>query len=135
MKYLQEKKNDNGPYKKYRWIVTLALCLAVGLILLGWLNNPKHVFAPGKDFDTPGGAPPDSANNQGGEAYEPDQLVGLFEDEGQAKECAELYGIELMSFNYGVAVFKVEGDPKKLIEKGKDNGWPELSLNHKVTAF
>jgi len=121
--------------KKYRWIIITVLCVSVGLILLGWLNNPKHVFAPVKDFESPGGAPPDSAGNQGGEAYEPNQLVGLFENEEQAKECAELYGIELQSFSYGVAVFKVEGDPNMLIEKGKDNGWPELSLNHKITAF
>ena len=63
------------------------------------------------------------------------ELVGLFDDEREAREAAELYGIELDSFEYGVAVFICEGDPAELIEKGKKNGWPELSLNQMVTAL
>ena len=135
MKYLQEKKNDNGPFKKYRWIVTLALCLAVGLVLFGWFNSPKPVFAPVKDYEPPGDVKSDNGDSQGGGAYVPDQLIGLFENEKQAKECAKLYGIKLESFSYGVAVFQVEGDPNEYIEKGNKNGWPELSLNYKFKAL
>ena len=120
---------------KFRWIVIAALCVAVGLFLFGWLGSPKGIFAPGEDYEPPDGLKPESPEDQGGAAYAPDQLVGLFDDEEQAKECAKLYGIELVSFNYGVALFKVEGDPKAIIEKGLKNGWPELSLNNRFEAF
>ena len=123
------------PLKKYRWIIIAALSVTVGLFLFGWFGSPKSVFAPGKDFEPPGGVKPENPDDQGGAAYAPDQLVGVFDDEEQAKECAKLYGIELISFNFGVALFQVEGDPKAIIEKGIANGWPELSLNHKFKAF
>ena len=110
------------PLTKYKWIIIAALCVAMGLFLFGWFGSPK-------------GVKPEKPDDQGGAAYMPDQLVGVFDDEEQAKECAKLYGIELISFNFGVALFRVEGDPKAIIEIGIKNGWPELSLNHKFEAF
>jgi len=69
------------------------------------------------------------------EFYVPEELVGLFVKEQAAKECAELYGIELESYSYDVAVFMCESDPLELIAKGKKKGWPQLSLNHIYQAF
>jgi len=120
---------------KFRWIIIAALCVAVGLFLFGWLGSPRGIFAPTREVEPTGGVRPGIPGNQGGGSHAPDQLVGLFDDEEQAKECAKLYGIELVSFNYGVALFKVEGDPKAIIEKGLKNGWPELSLNNRFEAF
>jgi len=122
---------------KYRWVIIAAVCVAIGLAAFGWFNNPTRLFSPVKDsFRSIGDSErPDREGGRGGGSYVPDELVGTFDDEEQAKACAELYGIELLSFSYGVAVFKVEGDPKELIAKGKENGWPELSLNHIFQAF
>ena len=65
----------------------------------------------------------------------PNELIGLFEDKKQAVEVGELYGIELVSFSYGVASFRCEGDAEELIALGEANGWPPLSLNHLFKAF
>lgn len=67
--------------------------------------------------------------------YVPNELIGIFEDEQQAKDAAELYKIELISFGDGVALFRYEGDLEALIELGEQNGWPQLSLNHIYKAF
>ena len=71
---------------------------------------------------------------EGGSMWMPNELVGLFDSKKEAREAAELYGIELESYEYGVAVFICEGDPEALIEEGKKNGWPELSLNQVYTV-
>jgi len=63
------------------------------------------------------------------------ELVGYFGEEEEAKDCANLYGIELIAFNFGVAVFTTEDNPEELIVNGKKNGWPPLSVNIKMTAF
>ena len=65
----------------------------------------------------------------------PNQLVGVFQDEKSAKEAAGLYGIELESFRYEVAVFNCADKPDSYIETGKENGWPELYLNYTYRAF
>ncbi|MCL2110692.1 MAG: hypothetical protein FWH32_00265 [Clostridiales bacterium] len=67
--------------------------------------------------------------------YVPDELVGAFGSEAQAESAAGVYGIKLAYFANSVAIFKCEGDPKALIELGKRNGWPELSLNYVYKAF
>ena len=67
--------------------------------------------------------------------YAENELVGVFETEQQAQEAAELYGIELESYSYQVAVFIYEGDIMELIELGQKNGWPPLSLNRVHKAY
>ena len=62
--------------------------------------------------------------------YISDELVGMFETETEAQEAAELYGLDLVSYENQIAVFKCDGDPKDYIEAGEANGWPPLSLNY-----
>jgi len=89
----------------------------------------------GEDGEPPAkGGAADVAGPSGG-SFIQNELVGLFDSEREAKACAELYGIELISYSYEVAVFRCEGDPEKLIAEGEKNGWPELSLNHVYQAF
>ena len=57
------------------------------------------------------------------------ELFCLSETSDEAEETASLYGIELVDFSDGVAVFHYEGDAAALIETGKQNGWKQLSLN------
>ena len=57
------------------------------------------------------------------------ELFCLSNTREEAEETAGQYGIELVDYQDGVAVFHCEGDPASLIETGKKNGWKELSLN------
>ena len=47
----------------------------------------------------------------------------------EAQAIAEQYGIELVGYSYGIATYYTGEDPSAVIQRGKDNGWPELSLN------
>lgn len=68
---------------------------------------------------------------QTGEIVEGRELCCLCESEEEAKEIAELYGIELVGWSRGSAVFHTEDDPKAVIEYGKENDLPLLELNRK----
>ncbi len=63
------------------------------------------------------------------------QLMGPAEDEAQAQEIAELYGIALVDYAYGLALYYTDQDPKALIELGQENGWPPLSLNRTMNLY
>lgn len=58
-------------------------------------------------------------------------LMATVTTEEEAKEIADLYEITLVSFEYGVAVYQTEEDPMKVITKGQENDYPQLSLNMK----
>ena len=47
----------------------------------------------------------------------------------EAQQLAQLYGIELVSYDAGYACFYTEEDPRAVILRGKEQGWPLLSLN------
>lgn len=61
------------------------------------------------------------------------RLICTAETEEQAQEIAQLYGIELIAFRNGVAVFTTEEDPWKVIRRGMEAGWPELSLDRQIS--
>lgn len=56
-------------------------------------------------------------------------LVGLVDTQEEADKIAEQYGITLISLEYGVAVYTTEEDPYEVIARGKENDYPELSVN------
>lgn len=57
------------------------------------------------------------------------ELLCIAQSEEEAKKIADMYGIELVEFSYGVATFHTEEDPNAVIRRGLDNGYPELSIN------
>ena len=57
------------------------------------------------------------------------ELYTLVETEEEARKIAEIYGIELVDFSHGTAVFHSEKDPRNIIAKGQENGWPSLEVN------
>lgn len=65
------------------------------------------------------------------------ELIGVFTDRDEAEAAADLYNINLKDFGQRVAVFTVDPgvDIQKLIEKGRANGWPELSINYKRDLY
>ena len=78
---------------------------------------------------------PGFAETVPGDVSEDGQLMASAENLEEAQKLAELYGIELVDYGYRVALFRTDEDPRAVIQRGKENGWPELSLNHTAKAF
>ena len=58
------------------------------------------------------------------------ELFALTDSQEEAEKIAELYGIELVDFSYGVATFHTEEMPDAVIQRGKDHSWPEIEINY-----
>lgn len=67
-----------------------------------------------------------SRDGQNGET----ELTALADSQEEADEIAQLYGIELKSYSYGVAVFTTEEDPQELMQLGQEKGYPRLEYNY-----
>lgn len=67
--------------------------------------------------------------------YAKAQLLCEVESQEDAQALAELYGITLVEYRDGLACFYTEEDPREVIRRGKENGWPELTLNRVSTLF
>ena len=63
------------------------------------------------------------------------QLIAAAQTREEARAIADQYGITLVDWGYGVAKFHTDEDPREVIRRGQENGWPELSLNRTVQAF
>ena len=117
-------------YKRVTSVIGVMVCVLLCFGLGGCSGRQAEKEKPDDDA-----VPEDMVEREGSPSYIPDELVGLFDTEGQARDAAELYGIELLSYDNQVAVFRCEGDPKALIEQGEANGWPQLSLNRVYKSF
>lgn len=60
-------------------------------------------------------------------------MIALVDTKEEAKKIAELYGIELVNFSYGVAEYETTKDPQELIALGEKNNYPALSTNNILT--
>lgn len=58
------------------------------------------------------------------------ELFGAFDSEAGALEAAELYQIEFLSYEYGIATFHTEENPADVIRRGSENGWPHIEINY-----
>ncbi|MBD5483998.1 MAG: hypothetical protein HDR18_00465 [Lachnospiraceae bacterium] len=56
-------------------------------------------------------------------------LMASVDTQEEAEEIAEQYGITLVSFENGIAVYQTEEDPYDVITRGQENGYHELSVN------
>lgn len=63
------------------------------------------------------------------------QLMAEAEDHTAAEKLAEQYGITLVEYQEGLAVFFTEEDPQEVIRRGEENGWPQLSLNRMMNMY
>jgi hypothetical protein len=75
------------------------------------------------------GTEPDASQ---GEISDTEPLTAMVDSEDEAKEIAGLYGITLVSYEYGIATFYTEEDPEQVIQRGIENGYPELEINYTV---
>lgn len=69
----------------------------------------------------------DSADS---ESEETTSLTALAEDMEEAEKIADLYGIELESFSYGVATYTTDKDVQELMNLGEENDYPTLAPNN-----
>lgn len=60
----------------------------------------------------------------------PTEMIALADTREEAEEIAELYGIELSSYSYGVATYTTDKNPQELIELGSENDYPALTPNY-----
>lgn len=70
-----------------------------------------------------------SSENEGSDSP---QLTALADTLEEAQEIADLYGIELDSYSYGVAVYHTDKDISELIQLGLDNDYPTLAPDTEV---
>ncbi len=61
-------------------------------------------------------------------------LMALAGTQEEAQELAQLYGIELFSYEEGVALYATDKDPYEVMEEGNRKGYPPLSVNYVRTA-
>ncbi len=63
------------------------------------------------------------------------ELIASCKDEKEAQDIADIYGIELVEYSLGVGTFHTDEDPVSVMNRGKKNGWPVLSINGRGEAF
>lgn len=88
--------------------------------------NLKVVYSPTFDNET---ASPVGAVLSEDETTDSPQLTALADTSEEAQEIADLYGIELDSYSYGVAVYNTDKDISELMKLGEENGYPTLAPN------
>ena len=110
--------------------VLLAVVLLLALVLSGCGGEPVS----GKP--SPRVSPPLRTPGPSRPVYpEGRELLASAETEEEARELAELYGVELVSFSGHIAVFHTEEDPFEVIRRGEKNDWPPLEINRSRQAF
>ena len=77
---------------------------------------------------------PASAVPETTETDEP-QLMALTDTRAEAEDIARQYGITLVSWQDGLALFFTEEDPESVVRRGIKNGWPQLSVNYQRALF
>lgn len=55
------------------------------------------------------------------------QLTALADTQEEAQEIADLYGIELKSYSYGVATYTTDKNLREIFDLGLENNYPELT--------
>lgn len=113
--------------KKKMLMVVIIVVAVIALILAGWYVMFMH-FGIGPRF-------PFIKYNEA-DIGEPslvmiaeNPLMAAVETDALAQEIAEQYNIELVSYENGIALYRTEEDPFEVIARGKQNGYPQLSIN------
>lgn len=60
------------------------------------------------------------------------KVIALADTREEAEEIAELYGIELSTYSYGVATYTTDKNLQELIDLGVENDYPTLTPNYEV---
>lgn len=116
--------------------VGLILLSVVGLCGCGW-NRELARMTPDDNLSSlqnlqpvnEDGSPIDSTEGSDSVFTE---LVALAETREEAEKIAELYGIELNTYSYGVATYTTDKNLKELMKLGEENDYPTLTPNYEV---
>ena len=57
------------------------------------------------------------------------ELLCIADNREEAEETARLYGIELVEYNAGIAIFHTEEDPYSIVDMGIKKGYKRLDVN------
>ncbi len=123
--------------KTFRKFIVVALAMVTSLFtLLGCGSaaepapaQPSGAASSASDDSAPQDQQTDPAYGDEQEVTEGAELLCLAETKEEAQKIADLYGIELVDFGYGVATFHTDRDPEGVIKEGLEKGYPELSIN------
>ena len=63
------------------------------------------------------------------------QLTALADSQETAQEIADLYGIELKSYSYGVATYITDKNLREILELGLENDYPELTPDYENQLY
>ncbi|MBR6208160.1 MAG: hypothetical protein IKQ69_04105 [Oscillospiraceae bacterium] len=120
-------------------LLAAALVLLFALVGCGKVVPPQLPEKPAAGVATPEPArTPKPAHDvsakptsspSAGEYPEGRELFALAETEEAARAIAEEYGIELVEYRYGIAVFHTQEDPYAVVRRGAENGWTPLEVN------
>ena len=88
----------------------------------------KALYLPVSDDET---LSPTGGVSVEDESSDSPQLTALVDTLEEAQQIADLYGIELDSYSYGVASYHTDKDISELIKLGEESGYPTLAPNYK----
>lgn len=113
--------------KKKMIVIGVVIIAAVIVFFAGWYvmfvhfgRGPTFPFLKVQNLDSESMDQVNIAENS---------LMSAAETEEEAREIAEQYGIEFVSFENGFALYHTEEDPFEVIARGEENGYPPLSVN------
>lgn len=119
--------------KRRMLIIIIGIIGFVALVLVGWYvmfmhfgRGPAFPFLKFQEMDMGSMNQMTVADNS---------LMSEAETEEAAREIAEQYGIEFISFENGIALYHTEEDPFEVIARGQENGFPQLSINFTRTGY
>ena len=117
-----------------RYLTAGLLLLLAAAVLVGCRKSPapEAQTVPAGTTSQETSAPPQTVLetvSAGG------QLIASAKTREEAQAIADQYGITLVDWGYGVAKFYTDEDPREVIRRGQEKGWPELYPNNTVQAF
>lgn len=119
--------------KKKMLTVVIVIIAVIALVFVGWYvmfvhfgMGPAFPFLKVQKMNTEGMNRVMIADNS---------LMAEAETEEDAREIAEQYGIDFISFENGIALYHTEEDPFEVIARGQENGYPQLSVNFIRTGY
>ena len=117
-----------GELMKKKMLVAVIIIIAVIIVVLaGWYVMFVH-FGRGPAFPFLKTVEIGEDQMQSMQIAE-NSLMASVDTQEEAEEIAEQYGITLVSFENGIAVYQTEEDPYDVITRGQENGYHELSVN------
>ena len=114
---------------KKKMLMTVIIIMAVIIVILaGWYVMFVH-FGRGPAFPFLKTVEMGEDQMQSMQIAENPLLASVATQE-EAEKIAEQYGITLVSYENGIAVYQTQEDPYDVITRGQENGYHELSINY-----